>query len=74
MIYAQIMDGYNPSISHIREQWEHDLGIPLSDEEWDMTLSRVHSSSICSRHALIVLQCYRGCTTLELNLQEDSQT
>lgn len=48
MIYAQIMDRYNPSMSHIREKWENDLGVPRLDEEWDMALSRVHSSSICS--------------------------
>ncbi len=35
MIYAQIMDRYNPLIAHIQEQWEHDLGVPLSDEERD---------------------------------------
>ena len=40
-------------ISHIREQWENDLGAQLADEEWDMALTRVHSSSICSRHSLI---------------------
>lgn len=47
MIYTQIMERYNPSISHIQEQWEFDLGGPLSDEEWDMALSSIHSFSIC---------------------------
>ncbi len=52
-IYSHIMDSCNHSISHIREQWENDLGIQLSDEEWDMALTRVHSSSVRSRRALI---------------------
>ena len=29
------------------------MGVPLSDKEWEMALLRIHSSSICSRHALI---------------------
>lgn len=53
MFYANIMSTYSPSVSHIREQWENDMGVSLSDEEWEMALTRVHSSSICSRHALI---------------------
>lgn len=53
VIYSHIMDALNPSITHIREQWENDMGFPLSDEEWDMALHRVHSSSICPRDALI---------------------
>ena len=57
-IYSHIMDNCNLSISHIQEQWENDLGVRLSHEEWDIALNRVHSSSICSRHALI--QCYIG--------------
>ena len=52
-IYSHIMDSCNLSISHIREQWENDLGAQLSDEECYMALTRVHSSSICSRDSLI---------------------
>ena len=53
MIYAEIMNILSPSVSHIREEWVNDIGVTLSDEEWEMALFRVHASSICSRHALI---------------------
>lgn len=32
-IYSHIMDSCNLSISHIREQWENNLGVRLADEE-----------------------------------------
>ena len=53
MIYNEIMDSCYPTTQHIRTHWEDELGAPLSNEEWDMALSRVHSSSTCARHALI---------------------
>ena len=53
MIYNEIMDSSYPSMQYIRTHWEDELGASLLDEEWDMAPSRVHSSSTCSRLALI---------------------
>ena len=53
MIYNEIMNSCYPTTQHVRRHWEDELGAPLSNEEWDMALSRVHSSSTCARHALI---------------------
>ncbi len=35
--------------------WEQELGITISEIEWDYILDLVHSSSICARHSL--MQC-----------------
>ena len=66
------MDSCNLSISHILEQWENDLRAQMSDEEWYIALTGIHSTSICSWHALI--QCYTDYTSQKLNLQEYFQT
>ncbi len=44
----------DPTVS-LRESWEHDLGISITDDQWGDILNLVHSSSICARHGL--LQC-----------------
>ncbi len=44
----------DPTVS-LRESWEHDLGISITDDQWGDILNLVHSSSICVRHGL--LQC-----------------
>ena len=33
--------------------WERDLGVELSEEVWEDSLQRIHSSSLCIRHGLI---------------------
>ncbi len=38
MIYAEIRDEYNFSVSQNQEQWENATWASLSDEEWDMAL------------------------------------
>ena len=37
----------------IRTAWEQDLNYTFTEDVWDSVLDRVHSSSMCSRHALL---------------------
>lgn len=37
----------------IKENWEKDIGVDLSDDEWRSCLNRIHTSSLCIRHGLI---------------------
>lgn len=40
-------------LTHLKSQWEEELGIMFTEDEWDSVLDRIHSSSICLRHKVI---------------------
>ncbi|KAE8287269.1 hypothetical protein D5F01_LYC15241 [Larimichthys crocea] len=55
VIYNSI-DSLNPEqTTRLKQTWEQEIGVPVSDDQWDQILKLVHTSSICARHSL--LQC-----------------
>ncbi|KAK7933053.1 hypothetical protein WMY93_003949 [Mugilogobius chulae] len=42
-----------PSLDHLKDSWQKDLGINISTSQWTKAQDNVHSSSICARHGLI---------------------
>ena len=44
---------HSRSLAAIRTLWEQDLGSAFSDHMWDSVLDRIHSTSMCARHALV---------------------
>lgn len=44
----------DPTIS-LKQTWEQDLGLTISDADWGVILNLTHDTSICARHGL--LQC-----------------
>lgn len=42
-----------PMVARIRTAWEQDLQTTIEDETWVKITGKVHSSSMCTRHALI---------------------
>ena len=55
IIYDRIFRIIPTPLDSLRAIWDHDLGITLSDEQWERMLDLVHTSSISARHSL--LQC-----------------
>lgn len=55
IIYRQLCSLQSTSLSNIKSSWEEELGEEISDDVWENALKKVHTSSICARHALI--QC-----------------
>ncbi len=43
----------NISLEYLREAWQEDLGINITEGQWDDAQKLVHSSSICARHGVI---------------------
>uniref|UniRef100_A0A8C7ZH32 Reverse transcriptase domain-containing protein n=1 Tax=Oryzias sinensis TaxID=183150 RepID=A0A8C7ZH32_9TELE len=41
------------TLQHLREAWQEELGINISEEQWDLALGSIHTTSICARHGLI---------------------
>ena len=52
-LYEVIQRIASPSLDRVKGSWEEELGIELSDLEWQQAVSLVHSSSICIRHGLV---------------------
>ena len=55
-MYNQMSNYSKVSIDHIKTAWEEDLGLELTEDEWNDAQRRVHSSSICARHGLIQMK------------------
>ena len=55
IIYDDLLKFNYTRLDSLRAAWDQDLGITMSDEQWDEILDSVHTSSICARHRL--LQC-----------------
>lgn len=41
------------TLDHLKETWNNDLTITITEDQWLEAQERVHSSSVCSRHGLI---------------------
>ncbi len=52
-IYELLQGAATPSLDHIKQQWEAELGFSLSVAEWKRAVGWVHKSSICIRHGLL---------------------
>lgn len=52
-LYNIIQSISSPSLSHVREAWESELQIDITDTEWQAAVDRVHKSSLCIRHGLL---------------------
>lgn len=46
------------SLSNLKKSWESDLNLQISEDLWDLSISRIHSTSICIRHCLIQLKVF----------------
>ena len=55
IIYDVIFDFTPTHLDALRATWDQDLGINMTDDQWEEALELVNSSSICARHR--VLQC-----------------
>ena len=53
VIYNMIRDLKPMSWDKTRMAWEKDLGVELSEDMWQHSLERIHTSSLCIRHGLI---------------------
>ena len=53
MIYSYIGDLKEVTWDKVKTAWERDLGEEFSEEMWQSSLQRIHSSSMCIRHGLI---------------------
>lgn len=52
-IYSTLEHTKADSVSKARKAWELDLNLQISDDLWDLSVSRIHESSICTRHCII---------------------
>ena len=52
-LYDDMQRIASPSLDRVKGAWEEELGIDLTDLEWQQAVSMVHSSSICIRHGLL---------------------
>ena len=41
------------SLDALREAWQADLNLQITDTEWTDIFTKIHSSSICARHGLL---------------------
>lgn len=55
VLYNILDKAVSKSISSTKRGWEEELQLSLSEQQWNVALKLIHSSSICARHALI--QC-----------------
>ena len=53
VIYNMLGDLRPISWDKTKRAWERDLGVELSEEMWQHSLKRIHTSSLCIRHGLI---------------------
>ena len=53
IIYNQIVSSKKSSLDEIKNKWEDELGINISEEVWDRALSWVNDASSCARLNLI---------------------
>lgn len=52
-LYSQLMSLENHDLSKIKNSWEGELMVELSDRHWEDALQRINSSSSCARLGLI---------------------
>lgn len=52
-IYGRVQSAASPSLNHLRNIWEEELGELFTDSAWQAAITRIHSSSICIRHGLL---------------------
>lgn len=52
-LYQAIQSVSTPSLDHIKEQWQEELGREILDVNWEYVIGRIHSSSICIRHGVM---------------------
>lgn len=53
-IYNELSDKeHMPSLDHLKDAWQQDIGINITDSQWSKAQDNVHSSSICARHGLL---------------------
>ena len=52
-IYDTLHAISSPSSQHLREKWQAELGLEISDEVWEDCIDNIHGSSINVRHSLI---------------------
>lgn len=53
LIIKNIQNVSSPSNSNIRQLWERDLQMTITEDMWANILKQIHSSSMCARHSLI---------------------
>lgn len=56
LVYSLINTYDLKPLTRLKKCWEEELGIMLSEEIWDEALEKIHSSSICLRHAVVQLK------------------
>lgn len=52
-LYNLISKLHCSSMAAVRTAWEQDLNYTFTDDIWDSVLDQIHSSSMCSQHALL---------------------
>ena len=52
-IYELLNLHNSASLDNLKTKWEEDLGEQIPEESWQKIIQRIHSSSICQRHAVI---------------------
>lgn len=57
------------TLDHLREAWQEDLGVEISDNQWRKAQDNVHSSSVCIRHGLLQFKILHRLHLSELKLQ-----
>lgn len=52
-IYALILNSQPHTWDKARQAWEGDIGEIMSEDTWEKSIKRIHTSSLCVRHCLI---------------------
>ena len=52
-IYKIVQANSSPSLDKTKSAWEQDLHIELTEEMWEHSLHRIHTTSLCFSHCLI---------------------
>lgn len=60
-------------LSYIKDLWEEDLGMVISDGDWESVLHRIHKCSVCERHGLLLCKIVHHVHWTKLKLSKHFQ-
>ncbi|CAI5647285.1 unnamed protein product [Oreochromis niloticus] len=60
-IYNQLLEiDSTTTLDHLRNAWNEELGINITEEQWTKAQELVHSTSVCCRHGLLQFKVLHG--------------
>lgn len=52
-VYNYLSSLQKISLAFLKSAWENDLGLVITEDQWENALKKVHTTSICIRHGLV---------------------